>query len=202
MDNIRQLIVDRAKEQGRSLRRLSLAIHKHPGYLHQFVNYGSPHELPEQARNDLAKELDLAPHLLRAEPPAGASQLGGLPKLPVMGHGVAGQDLIMINEGPIEFVERPHFLSNVPDAFAVFSWGTSMEPRIRPGLLLYINPHRPPRAGDDVLVEQTDGQALIKEFVRRTAEEIILRQLNPEETIKIPTNCLRGAYKVVGTFSG
>jgi len=201
MDKIRQIIVDRAKERHRSLRNLSIAIEKHPGYLHQFVNYGSPSDLPEKVRRSLAKELDVPERLLTAGA-VDIAEIAALPRLPVMGHALAGSDTIMINEGPIEYVERPHFLANVPDAFAVFSWGTSMEPRFRPGLLLYINPHRPPRQGDDVLVEKNNGEALIKEFIKETGDHLILKQLNPAKTLKIALDQVRGAYKIVGIVIG
>ncbi|MBN34709.1 MAG: hypothetical protein CMM46_08015 [Rhodospirillaceae bacterium] len=106
-------------------------------------------------------------------PPAGASDV------PVLGHARGGMDGVFFGNGLVDsYVPRPHVLSNVGSAFAVYMSSDSQEPVFRHRGLLYVNPSVPPRAGDDVVIECSNGEAYIKRLIRLTAEDLTVQQFN------------------------
>jgi len=58
-----------------------------------------------------------------------------------------------------------------------------MEPRYYAGELLHVNPNRPITRNCFVAVELADGQGLIKQFLRRSDEEVVLYQFNPPQEV-------------------
>lgn len=112
--------------------------------------------------------------------------LSTMPKnVPVLGVAVGGDDAdFQFNGDTVDHVRRPPGLEGVPGAFAVYVMGFSMSPRYDEGDLVYVHPGRPPRPGDDVIVEMHSvdhhpGYCYIKRLVRRTASKVICRQFNP-----------------------
>jgi phage repressor protein C with HTH and peptisase S24 domain len=81
----------------------------------------------------------------------------------------------------------PPMLEGVEGAYAVRVYGTSMEPRFKAGETVWLNPHEPIRAGDDVvaqLLPEDDDQpteSYIKEFRFRSNSVLRLWQHNPED---------------------
>lgn len=49
-------------------------------------------------------------------------------------------------------VERPPVLSGMPDGFAIYMPDDRMSPKFERGQVLYVNPFRPPRHGDPVVL--------------------------------------------------
>jgi phage repressor protein C with HTH and peptisase S24 domain len=88
---------------------------------------------------------------------------------------------MFLEDGPIDYVQRPPYLRNVRDAYGIYVVGDSMAPRYRQGQLLHVNPHRPAAPGRGVVVTRRDGAVLIKEFVRRTSDGLVLREYQPAE---------------------
>jgi phage repressor protein C with HTH and peptisase S24 domain len=120
--------------------------------------------------------------------------------LPVMGAVKGGAEGIYFNEGePKEFVDRPPALMGVSNAFALYVDGESMEPRYYAGEILYVNPNRTVTRGCFVAVEMTDGQALIKQFIRRNDEHLVLAQLNPPKEIRLPIAQVKRIYRITGS---
>jgi phage repressor protein C with HTH and peptisase S24 domain len=76
--------------------------------------------------------------------------------------------------------------------------GDSMEPRYMAGWLLHVNPFKPPTRGRDVVVYKNDQAVLIKQFIGWNDDALVLRQLNPEETLRIPRNEVAECHLVVG----
>ena len=77
-----------------------------------------------------------------------------------------------------------------------------MEPRYEPGDYLYCHPNKQARRGDYVVVALTGQRAVVKRFVRRTKESVIVEQLNPAEEIVIPAKDMlneQSIFVVVGT---
>src|SRR3569623_177911 len=100
--------------------------------------------------------------------------------LPVTGSVRGDGDGFLFNGGaPTEFVERPANLRGVFNAFALYMDGDVMEPRYYAGELLYVNPNRPLTRHCYVAVELASGQGLIRQFLRRNENELVLHQLNP-----------------------
>ena len=74
-----------------------------------------------------------------------------------------------------------------------------MEPRYEPGWLLHVSPFKPPTRGRDVVVYKQGQAVLIKQFVGWDGDTLILRQLNPPETLRIPRADVLECHLVVGT---
>jgi phage repressor protein C with HTH and peptisase S24 domain len=128
-------------------------------------------------------------------PPAGRRDL------PVVGHARGGKEGYFFDNGIVEsFVERPWFLLGQSNAYAVYVNESSMEPVLRHGQLAYVSPTVPPTPGDDVIVQLTDGQGLIKRLVRRTTKHLILEQFNPAKRLDIPIDSVRSVHLVVAVL--
>ena len=126
-------------------------------------------------------------------PPAGRD-------LPVLGAVKGGSEGFYFNEGDAkEYLIRPPALAGVANAFALYVEGDSMEPRYFAGELLYVNPNRPITRNCFVAVELADGQGLIKQFLRRSDEQIVLRQFNPAKDIRIAVRDLKRIYRITGS---
>ena len=121
--------------------------------------------------------------------------------LPVVGHARGGQEGYFFDNGLIQsYAERPWFLLGQSGAYAVYVNDGSMEPALRHGQLVYVSPAVPPTPGDDVVVQLTDGQGLIKRLLRRTAKHLVLEQFNPEKRLEIPVGTVRSVHLVVAVL--
>lgn len=110
--------------------------------------------------------------------------------LPVLGT-AAGSAIgsIAISGEAIDWVRRPIGLRGAKDAYGLYVTGISMEPRFKTGELVFIHPHRPIRAGDDVIFQTHDKHSdviisFIKEYVRETEDRYIAKQYNPKATVE------------------
>lgn len=107
--------------------------------------------------------------------------------VPLLGQSVTGPNgRFVLNGSEIGRLFRPPNLLGVEGAYAVKVYGTSMEPRFKAGEAVWINPHEPVRAGDDVVVQilgQDDEtpHTYIKEFVSQNSKTLRLMQHNPDE---------------------
>src|ERR1700733_346232 len=108
-----------------TLQSLSLALGRNHAYLHQYVMTGSPRELRERDRRQLAVLLGCTESDLREDDNAVSSissypeaALGHTPpmvttsrNLPILGHAKGGEDAFFIDNGEIAgFTMRPHVL--------------------------------------------------------------------------------------------
>lgn len=139
------------------------------------------------------------------KPAPGWPRFGDMPvaatarDLPVMGAVKGGAEGFYFNEGdPKEFVARPSALDGVANAFALYVDGDSMEPRYFAGEILYVNPNRPITRNCFVAVELQDGQGMIKQFVKRSDETVVLRQFNPPKDIRLPAREVKRIYRITG----
>lgn len=125
-------------------------------------------------------------------------------KVPILGQAVGGDDGKMQFNGSVAgWVDRPISLLGVPDAYAVFVAGESMEPRYRAGETVWVHPRKPPHVGADVVVQlqpDEDGEppfGFIKEYRGRNAETVVLRQYNPARDIKVGSSRVISIHPVV-----
>jgi phage repressor protein C with HTH and peptisase S24 domain len=109
-----------------------------------------------------------------------------------------GDQEMFLEDGPIGHTPRPASLVGVRLAYAIYMVGDSMEPRYEPGWLLHVNPFKPPTRGRDVVVYKQNNAVLIKQFVSWEGDTLVLRQLNPQETLRIPRDQVRECHLVVG----
>jgi phage repressor protein C with HTH and peptisase S24 domain len=137
-----------------------------------------------------------APRPSRGRPPSAASHTGD--KIPIHAGGRGGTDQEMFLDG-VGYTPRPANLSGVRSAYAIYMVGDSMEPRYEQGWLLHINPFKPPKRGRDVVVRKQGDIVLIKQFVGWDGDTLVLRQLNPPDTLRIPRAEVLECHLVVGT---
>jgi phage repressor protein C with HTH and peptisase S24 domain len=147
-----------------------------------------------------------APRPGRGRPPSGgaAASPSRLPqetdRIPIRSGARGGTDQEMfLEDGPIGYTPRPANLGGVRAAYAIYMVGDSMEPRYEPGWLLHVNPFKPPTRGRDVVVYKEGQSVLIKQFVGWEGDMLVLRQLNPPDTLRIPREQVRECHLVVGT---
>jgi phage repressor protein C with HTH and peptisase S24 domain len=140
----------------------------------------------------------------RGRPPStgstGPSRLLHEPdRIPIRSGARGGTDQEMfLEDGPIGYTPRPANLGGVRSAYAIYMLGDSMEPRYEPGWLLHVNPFKPPIRGRDVVVYKAGQAVLIKQFVGWEGDTLVLRQLNPPDTLRIPRDQVRECHLVVG----
>ncbi|MCI0999184.1 helix-turn-helix transcriptional regulator [Ochrobactrum sp. C6C9] len=108
--------------------------------------------------------------------------------IPLLGQTAGGPNgRFILNGTEIGRVFCPPMLEGVEGAYAVMVYGTSMEPRYFAGETVWVNPHLPVRAGDDViaqLIEDGDDnpvESYIKRFESRSSRVLRLYQYNPDE---------------------
>lgn len=111
----------------------------------------------------------------------------------VMG-GAAASDItrgsFKFSMDPIDRVARPAGLIGAKGVYAVYVENDSMYPKYDPGDLVYVSKNRPPAPGDVIIIQnpsENEGEefsGFIKILVRRTADWIETRQLNPEGPVK------------------
>jgi phage repressor protein C with HTH and peptisase S24 domain len=128
----------------------------------------------------------------------------GKPDLPVRGRaqgGATGVLMIPTEQPAVDWTYRPPQLRGVPDAFAVFAYDDSMHPMYKHGQTLWVHPHLPVKPGDGVLIIKRSDEAIIKELVRRTESELVLKQYRPrEEQFSLPQEEIRVIYRIVGAL--
>jgi hypothetical protein len=119
--------------------------------------------------------------------------------IPIRSAARGGNDQEMfLGDGAIGYTPRPANLDGVRGAYAIYMVGDSMEPRYQQGWLLHVNPFKPPTRGRDVVVYKNSQAVLIKQFVRWEGDELVLQQLNPSETLRIPRAEVTECHLVVG----
>jgi phage repressor protein C with HTH and peptisase S24 domain len=109
-----------------------------------------------------------------------------------------GAGFVFIQGEAKEFVERPANLKGVLNALALYMDGEIMEPRYYAGELLYVNPNRPLTKNCFVAVELADGQGLIRQFLRRNEDEVVLRQFNPAKDVHLKAGNVRKIVRITG----
>ncbi len=122
--------------------------------------------------------------------------------LPILGTAAAALIGAVTLSQPIGFTRRPPALLSTPDAYALYVAGESMEPRYRSGDVVYVNPHRPCRQGDDVVIQTRlrrgdDITGYVKTFVSRSPKEVVARQYNPASTIQYAAPTVVAVHRVL-----
>lgn len=226
-NTVRSLLLNRAAALGISLSELSDKIGKNRSYLENFIRKGSPRTLKVEDALIIARTLNIKPselgvpkELLHNSPekvstpdgenPAIVPDAGkpltferenrpGPKDLPILGYAKAGDMGLFIDNGERQGVTvRPDILIGVEDAYAVRVHDDSMAPALQAGWLLHVDPHRPCRPGDYVVIQMRDNQAFVKILERRTEKHIICRQLNPAGPVRYDVSKWRSMHRVVG----
>lgn len=102
----------------------------------------------------------------------------------------------------VDYVRRPPALTRARNAYALFVQGESMIPEHNPGDLRFVNPDRPARIGDSVVVQAKAGEhenieATIGHYLKMAPNEIIIGKLNPKQQISIARDTVIAVHKVL-----
>lgn len=125
--------------------------------------------------------------------------------VPLMGVAMGGSagDFSLNTAEVSDYIRRPPAVLPGRKVFALYVQGDSMRRWREPGDLVYLDPIRPARPGDRVVVElrpehEGDGHpAYLKELVRTDGKTMRLLQYNPEKTIDIPASRILRVYRVM-----
>ena len=119
--------------------------------------------------------------------------------LPVLGAAVGGLPESFEFSGQIhEYIERPPQLVGVPNGYGLYVVGDSMEPRFAAGEIVYVSPNRPVTRGCYVVIQLADGSGMLKRFVSRDNDKVVLEQLNPSERLEQMADHVEAVHRIVG----
>lgn len=122
--------------------------------------------------------------------------------LPVYGSAEGGDGVMILDNEPIEFKDRPANLAGVRGAFSVYIVNDSMAPAFEAGDQANIHPGKPVRPGKDALFISKDANGnehvLLKRLVKVTDKAWKVQQHNPPKTFDLPRNVWQRALRVVG----
>ncbi|MDP2205178.1 MAG: S24 family peptidase [Alphaproteobacteria bacterium] len=166
---------------------------------------------------ELAKALETSVKWLKtgvsdAEYPAPPTLPGGLSdaprtaqagKIPVWGTiDAQGGDRYSFNseETPIDWITPLPAQLTDKDAFAMAIGHTSMEPMFYAGWIACIHTRKPVIRGKPVAIWLKNGEGLLKIYQGDDGEYCLLKQLNPEKTLKIKKSAIYKIMPVVGTI--
>lgn len=125
--------------------------------------------------------------------------------LPVLGTAAGARSetdgAAQLTGGVVEYLRRPPALQGVADAYVVYVVNDSMEPALPHGEVVCVNPNRPARPGDNVVIQirGDDGEtyAYVKTLVRMTSKEIICSQLNPPKELHFDRSNVIAIHRVL-----
>ncbi|MGA0595642.1 S24 family peptidase [Enterovirga sp. CN4-39] len=125
-------------------------------------------------------------------------------RLPVFGSAQAGPGgAFSWTNAPVDDVACPPALLSVPEAYAVYVVGDSMEPRYFAGETVYVHPSKPARRGDFVVLQvRTASDAVvgyIKRLVRTSEVSITVEQLNPEKQMTFELADVVAVHRIVSS---
>lgn len=131
---------------------------------------------------------------------------GGPRDVPVRGTALGGGD----EDGDFRFTAdanlghepRPPGIMGKKDVYVVFVQNDSMDPKFEPGDRLYVDPHRPPRTMDYVVIELhsedgESGRGYIKRLLKKTPTRIVVEQFNPRKEIEFNAGEVKALHRVI-----
>lgn len=155
-------------------------------------------------------------------PPRDLERSGYLPNdIPIYGtalggrrevENVDGKSRLTVEQAELDrsevlgYKRRPPALEGREAVYGVYVSGNSMFPRFSDGEAVLVDPKRPARIGDDVIVhlkapDEHDGEridaVLIKRLIRRNSDFIELQQFNPELTFRVPAADAGPIHRIV-----
>lgn len=123
--------------------------------------------------------------------------------VPVMGTAAGSvEGEFQFEGGVIDYVRRPPALASTRDIYTIYVVGSSMEPKYNPGDLCFVNPNKPARIGDPVIVQMRNGEhepvkAMIGLLTRRTTDTVFIGKLNPASDVPVPAGTVMRIHKVL-----
>lgn len=131
--------------------------------------------------------------------------LVGRRDLPIYASAEGGEGSIILDYEPVDHVKRPLPLESVRGGYGLIVTGESMIPACRPGDILLLNPHMPPRVEDIVVLFRlfrSDTLASVKEYRGATDKAWRVRRYHPkEEDFSLPREEWQQCHVSVGKYS-
>lgn len=158
----------------------------------QEMPYGYPHEKPRKpaAISEFSEPFAIPPIPAR--------------RIPVYGLAVGGEDgRFEMNGQLIDTVFCPPGYEAVPNLYAVYVVGESMEPVFSPGQTVWVHPNKAPRRGDDIIIQlqpEDSGSTpngFIKRYVSTTPSGIVVQQFNPPKEIIFDRDAVMSIHKII-----
>lgn len=199
----------RLAAMGLSARAASLAATGKPDTIRD-IKAGKSRNPRFQTIQQLARVLETTPDwLLGADSPAPVEPPGVPVDLPMSSgrdlpvYGLAAGSVLgalTMTSDPVEYVPTPPGLARVRDAYALIITGSSMEPKFEAGDVVFLNPHRPPRQGDHVVIQEArEGGTIvtIKRFERWKDGDLITTQYNPLSQVRFARDQIMAVHRVL-----
>lgn len=128
--------------------------------------------------------------------------------IPILGHAECGSNgEFKFEQGePIDYVRRPPGQMNRRGIYCIYAQGSSMEPVYEAGDLVYVDPHYPPKAGRDVVIQlvpkgpKDEERCLLKRLVRRSGGKWRVKQFNPEKEFVLDEKDVAAVHVVLKTY--
>lgn len=226
-------IRERLDATGKSMHAVSKAIGANAGYVRDLLDPAKNTMPTVDKLGAIARELDTSVEFLLGSAQSPAPVLSDVslsenhiewrgpdraePGIPLVGTGDCADLEVCAESGEMIQVERSSFdpehhvrmLARPPalrgqvDLYAIYFHGESMEPRFEPGEVGIVDPRRPVRNGDYVLVQLNGGDSddvvsvLAKRLVRQNASEIVLEQFNPAVTFSVPKHKVTRVHRIL-----
>lgn len=198
---IRDLLIGRKHSvQSANLGKLAAALGSTTEEIAAFLHHGSPAPAARQKSSTEATRANVPVpdfHSLPRDLPIYGTAHGAIvPKL--------GESFELDPQKVIRQVRRPPALIGVPGAYAIYVAGESMAPVYRPGDLLVVDPNKPPRGGDMVVIQVRAGdglpvQAFVKRYIGRGPESVLAEQLNPKAVAEFKASTVIAVHRVLTT---
>lgn len=106
----------------------------------------------------------------------------------------------------VDYARRPAALDNRRDIYALYFQGHSMAPRYESGEIAYVDPSRPPKVFDYVIVQlRRDGgdgservfRVLAKRLIRQSTSFFELEQFNPPAIFRVDRKDVKHIHRVI-----
>lgn len=124
--------------------------------------------------------------------------------IPLYSAAFAGSDdAIAMEKDRAGSIQGVYSQEGVKEAYAVYVVGDSMEPRYKPGEIVYVHPYKPIKKGACVVAQiagdNDDGtiECYIKEFVSNNEKTLRLKQYNPEKELRFAKAKVKAVHLIV-----
>lgn len=204
MDDLRKKIENLLKERGISLASASVQIGKNSAYMHQFINKGSPVNLPEEQRVRLANILDVDEQELTNKPlfrgvlktNPNVVNIDMLDVSACCGNGVENYSEPVIGTWQMPLVDYNAMSLSSPEHIKLIkATGDSMTPLIQDGDYVFVDISSQNISSDGVYVLRLPTGLSIKRIQNALNGDVIVRSDNP---LYEPLTAKLGDIKILG----
>lgn len=100
----------------------------------------------------------------------------------------------------VSYVQRPSLLQSSRQAMALYCPDAALEPRYCPGDLLYVSLAKPATLNCFICLIMKNDTAVLGQFISRDTTTLIIKKLQPPQTLSIDINDIRSLGRIVGSM--